>query len=169
MDDKLTIFIAVTATAVVLQMIILAAMLVIMRRLASRVEQLQAQATPLIEDSKKLAAKVQSLLDTARPKVDVILNNASSISTTARTQTQKADVALTAFMDRARLQAIRADEMLTRTLDQVEHTSEKVQNSVLSPMRHLNGVLQGIGVGFETLFQKSRQPKNGRHNDEMFI
>lgn len=169
MDDKLTLFIEVTAAAVVLQMLILAAMLALLLRLSSRFQDLQSRALPLIEDSKKLASNVQTLLNTARPRVDKILDNASAISTTARTQTQKADVALTAFMDRARLQAIRADEMLTRTLDQVEHTSEKVQSSVLSPVRHLNGVLQGIGVGLETLFQKSRQPKNGRHNDEMFI
>ena len=49
-------------------------------------------------------------------------------------QTQKVDAALTAFMDRARLQAIRADEMLTRTFDQVEDTSSKVQHTVLSPL-----------------------------------
>ena len=72
-------------------------------------------------------------------------------------------------MDRARLQTIRVDEMLTRTLDQVENTKSKVENTVLSPLKHLNGVLQGIGAGFESLFQKSGHPKNGRQNDEMFI
>jgi len=169
MDDKLTIFIAVTAAAVVTQMLILAAIFGILWRLSSRMQELQARAMPLIDDSKKLATNVQTLLETARPKVDVILDNASAISTTARDQAQKIDATLTAFTDRARLQGIRVDEMLTRTLDQVEHTSEKVQNSVLSPVKHLNGVLQGIGVGLETLFQKSRQPRNGRQNDDMFI
>jgi hypothetical protein len=173
MDDKLTIFTAVTAAAVVLQMLILAAMFFVMRRMAARMksvtEDLQSRVTPLLDDAKKLTTDVQSLLEITRPKVDVILDNASVISTTARDQTQKVDAALTAFTDRARLQVIRVDEMLTRTLDQVEHTSEKVQHSVLSPIRHVNGVLQGIGVGIETLFQKSRQPRNGRHNDEMFI
>ncbi len=169
MDDKLTIFIAVTAAAVVTQMLILAIIAAIMWRLAARVHDLQSQAMPLIEDSKKLAANVQTLLETARPKVDVILDNASAISTTAREQTQKIDATLTGFMDHARLQAIRADEMLTRTFDRVEGASTKVENTVMSPLRHLNGVLQGIGVGLETLFQKSRQPRNGRQNDEMFI
>jgi hypothetical protein len=169
MDDKLTIFIGVTAGAVVLQMLILGAMLVILLRLSSRIRELESRATPLIEDAKRLTSNVQGIVDASRPKVDVILNNVSSISTTARQQTQKMDVTLTAFMDRARLQALRADEMLTHTLDRVENTSSKVENTVMSPLRHLNGVLQGIGVGFETLFQKSRQPRNGRHNDEMFI
>jgi hypothetical protein len=169
MDDKLTIFIAVTAAAVVTQMLILAVIAAIMWRLAARVQDLQSHAMPLIEDSKKLAANVQTLLETARPKVDIILDNASAISTTAREQTQKLDATLTGFMDHARLQAIRADEMLTRTFDRVEGATSKVENTVMSPLRHLNGVLQGIGAGLDTLFQKSRQPKNGRQNDEMFI
>lgn len=173
MDDKLTIFIAVTAAAVVTQMLILAVIAAIMWRLAARMhsvtEDLQSRAMPLIEDAKKLTTDVQNLLNASRPKVDAILNNVSAISDTARDQTQKVDAALTGFMDRARLQGIRVDEMLTRTFDRVEDTSSKVENTVMSPLRHLNGVLQGIGAGLETLFQKSRQPKNGRHNDEMFI
>ncbi len=173
MDDKLTIFIAVTAGAFVTQMLILAVMAAIMWRMAARVhsltETLESRAMPLLENAKKLTGDVQSLVETARPKVEVLLDNASVISTTARNQTQKLDATLTDFMDRARLQAIRVDEMLTRTFDRVEDTSSKVENTVMSPLRHLNGVLQGIGAGLETLFQKSRQPKNGRHNDEMFI
>jgi hypothetical protein len=173
MDDKLTIFIGVTAAAVVLQMLILAGMFVVMRRLAARVQSvtddLESRVMPLVEDAKKLTSNVQGLLDTTRPKVETLLENASTISTTAREQTQKVDVALTAFMDRARLQAIRADQMLTRTFDRVEDTSSKVQNTVMSPFRQLNAVLQGVGVGLETLFQKARQPRNARQNDEMFI
>lgn len=173
MDDKLTIFIAVTAAAVVTQMLILAVIAAVLWRLSARMhslsDQLESRALPVLQDAKKLTADVQSFLETARPKVDVLLENASVISTTAREQTQKVDAALTDFMDRARLQTIRIDEMLTRTLDQVEVTKSKVEHTVLSPLKHLNGVLQGIGTGLEALFQKAGQARNGRHNDEMFI
>ena len=54
-----------------------------------------------------------------------------------------------------RLHAIRADEMVTRTFDRVEDTTEKVQNTVTVPVQAPIGILQGIGVGLETLFQKS--------------
>jgi hypothetical protein len=173
MDDKLTIFIAVTAAAVVLQMLILAGMFWTMRKLSAfakqQAEELSSHVLPLVQDTKKLTADVQALLETTRPKLDLILDNVSVVSTAARDQSKKVETSLTAFMDRARLQAIRADELLTRTMDKVEDTSSKVQNTVLSPFRQLNGVLQGIGVGLEAFFQKSRQPKNGKHNDEMFI
>jgi hypothetical protein len=173
MDDKLTIFIAVTAAAVVLQMLILAAMFFTMRKLSGRVttlaDDLYPRVLPLLEETKTLTRDVQGMLETSRPKVEAILDNASVISTTARNQTQKIDVALTDFMDRAKIHAIRADELVTRTFDKLEDASSKVQNTVTAPFKHLNGVLQGIGVGLETLFQKSKQPKNGKQNDEMFI
>jgi hypothetical protein len=173
MDDKLTIFIAVTAAAVVTQMLILAVIAAVMWRMSTRMhalsETLETRALPVLQDAKKLTAEVQSFLESARPKIDALLDNASVISTTARNQTRRVDAAMTDFMERAHLQTIRVDEMLTHTLDRVETTKAKVENSVLTPLKHLNGVLQGIGVGIESLFQKSSQPKNGRHNDEMFI
>ena len=173
MDDKLTIFIAVTAAAVVLQMLILAGMFFTVRKLAAfgqqQAEELTSRVIPLLQETKKLTTDVQTLVETARPKLDVILDNVSVVSSSARDETKKLEATLNAFMDRARLHAIRADEMLTRTLDKVEDTSSKVQNSVMTPIRHLNGVLQGIGVGLEAFFQKQKPPQNGRHNDEMFI
>jgi methyl-accepting chemotaxis protein len=173
MDDKLTIFIAVTAGAVVLQMLILAAMFFTLRKLSvftrELSEDLYSRVGPLLTESKKLTTDLHSMLETSRPKVNTILDNVSAVSTTAREQTEKLDAAVTSFIDGARLQVIRVDELLTRTVNRVEDTSSRVQHTVLSPFRHLNGVLQGLGVGLETLFQKSRVPKDGRHSDEMFI
>jgi hypothetical protein len=173
MDDKLTIFIGVTAAAVVLQMLIMAAMFFTMRKLSKRVEavteDVQSKLMPILADSKKLTSDVQAFLTTARPKIDLLVENASSISATAKAQAQQIDVALTAFISRARLQGIRVDEMVTRTLDRVETTSAKVQHTVVSPLRHVNGILQGIGVGVEAFFDKQKRQRSGGSNDEMFI
>ena len=40
----------------------------------------------------------------------------------------------------ARLQVIRADELLTRTLDRVERTSDMVHTTVVSPIRQVSGI-----------------------------
>ena len=173
MDDKLTIFIAVTAAAVVLQMLILLGMFFTLRKFSAfakqQAEELSSRVVPLLEETRKLTGDVQRLLETTRPKLDVIVDNVSVISSGARDQAQKIEASLTAFMDRARLQAIRADELVTRTFDRVEDTSSKIEHTVLSPFRHLNGVVQGVGVALGTLFQRTKQPRNGRNNDEMFI
>ena len=173
MDDKLTIFIAVTAAAVVLQMLILAGIFFALRKLSAFTEQqtqeLSSRNIPLLEETKKLTTGIQATLETTRPKLELIMDNETVFSTTARAQTHKLENALNAFLDRARLHAIRADEMVTRTLDTVEDTGAKVQNSVMTPIKRLNGVLQGIGIGVEAFFQKQKQPRNGRPQDEMFI
>jgi len=171
--DNTTIFIAVTAAAVVLQMLILLGMFLVTRKLAARVtslsEELESRVLPLLEDGKRLMSDTHQLLETTRPKLDVILDNASVISTTARTQAQELETTLKAFLDKARLQAIRADELLTRTMDRVEETSSKVEHTVMSPIKHFNGILQGIGVGVEAFFNKANRPRNGRPRDEMFV
>lgn len=172
MDDKLTIFIGVTAAAVGLQALFMLVMAITMFKLNKRVEavteEVQTKLVPVLENSKKLTTDVQAFLETARPKLEEVVENVSALSATAKAQAQQIDVAITAFISRARLQGIRVDEMVTRTLDRVETTSAKVQHTVVSPLRHLNGVLQGIGVGLEAFFEKQRRPRNG-HNDEMFI
>jgi hypothetical protein len=78
-------------------------------------------------------------------------------------------------VDRGRLQIIRADELLTRTLDRVEQTSEMVHNTVISPVRQFSGLIQGLTVGLEFLFggrgrkNGSREERRPVPQDEMFI
>jgi hypothetical protein len=171
--DNTTIFIAVTAAAVVLQMLILLGMFLVTRKLTGHLmdlsDELESRVLPLLQDGKRLMTDTHQLLDSTRPKLDLILDNASVISTTARSETEKLQTSLNAFMDKARLHAIRADELLTRTMDRVEETGSKVEHTVMSPIKHLNGILQGIGVGLEAFFNKANRPRNGRPRDEMFV
>ncbi|MGO9520460.1 MAG: hypothetical protein ACLPND_25765, partial [Candidatus Korobacteraceae bacterium] len=71
MDDKLTIFIAVTAAAVVLQMLILLAMYLSVRKLSARMESVvdetQSRVFPLLEEGKAIQQDVKTFLETARP------------------------------------------------------------------------------------------------------
>ena len=46
--------------------------------------------------------------------------------------------------------------MVTHTLDRVEETSEKVQQSVMSPVRQVSGIVQAISVGVGTFFNSQR-------------
>ena len=92
-----------------------------------------------------------------RPKLDVIADNVRDTSTTVKAQVQRIDATVNDMVDRARLQVIRADELLTRTLDRVEQTSEVVQRTVVSPVRQISGLMQGITVGLEFLFASRRR------------
>ena len=62
------------------------------------------------------------------------------------------------------------DELLNRTLDRVESATDLVHKTVLSPVRQLSGLVQGITSGLEFLIG-SRRKRNGVPvpQDEMFI
>jgi hypothetical protein len=168
-DNLLKIFIAVTAIAVVLQAGILVALFVTVLKTTAKMEALVTEVTtkalPTVD-------AVQNLLTDLRPKLDVISVNAVESSNLVRNQLARIDATLTDALDRGRLQVIRADELLNRTMDKVEETSEAVHKTVISPIRQFNGLMSAITTGFDVfLGQKRRQPKNGSGvpQDEMFI
>jgi hypothetical protein len=79
-------------------------------------------------------------------------------------------------VDRARLQIIRGDELLSRTLDRVEETSDMVHKTVVSPVRQFAGLIQGVTAGLEFLLGNrarknggSREARRPVPQDEMFI
>jgi hypothetical protein len=171
--DELTIFIAITAAAVFLQAVVLIALLFAMRKLSARIQEVtdetQSRVFPLLENAKVMQQDVKDLLETTRPKLDLVLDNLAHMTTTARTNVERADATLNDLLDRVRLQVIRADEMVTRTMDRVEETSEKVQHSVMSPVRQVSGILQAVSVGVGTFFSNQKRRRNGGPSDEMFI
>ncbi len=173
MSDNLTLFIAVTAAAVVLQMIILLIMAVVMFRLSKKLQSVtdetQSRLLPILDNAKVMQQEVKSFLETSRPKIDVILDNLAHVTTTTRTEVERVDATVHDLLDRLRLQVIRIDEMVTHTLDRVEETSEKVQHSVMSPVRRVSGMVQAVSVGVGAYFSNQRRGRNGGPPDEMFI
>ncbi|MGA8622514.1 MAG: hypothetical protein WB660_28830 [Candidatus Sulfotelmatobacter sp.] len=173
MDNNLIpLFIALTGAAVLLQAGLLAAMYLAMRKTSTRFETLanevKTKALPAIETA-------QSILAEIRPKVQVIADNLTETTTVVRDEVQRLDAAVNDVVDRARLQVIRADDLLSRTLNRVEAASEIVHKTVVSPVRQVSGVIQGVTAGVEFLLGRGR--KNGRSRDarrpvpqdEMFI
>lgn len=180
MDNELTLFIAVTSIAVVLQMLILLGMYLFMRKLGSRVEALadrmedaagtfQVRVLPVVDNAKAMQEEVKSFMGKARPKVETVLDNLSQISTTARGSVERIDSTVNDAVDRIRLQVIRGDEMLTHTMDRIEETSEKVQHTVMSPVRQVSGIVHAISTGFGNYFSQQKRRRNGGPSDEMFI
>ena len=165
--DKLNLFIAVTSIAVILQMLILAGMFFTMRKSAARMESLagevRTKALPAIEQAHAMLAEI-------RPQINGILQNVNHSTTLVRGHVTRLDATVNDALDRTRLQVIRADELLTRTLDKVEDTTEAVQNTVMTPVRQFSGIMHGISIGLSFLLGRQR---NGQERavpqDEMFI
>lgn len=168
------VFIAVTAAAVVLQAFILAFMYLAMRKSTARMEavalEVKTKALPALETA-------QALLTELRPKLSVIADNLMETTISVRSQVERMDATVSDAVDRARLQVIRADELLSRTLDRVEETSEMVHKTVISPVRQFSGLLQGVTAGVEFLLGGRGRRNGGSRGearravpqDEMFI
>jgi hypothetical protein len=170
MDDTLLkIFIAVTTIAVAVQAGILVALYVAVRKSTERMEALATEVKSRVLPTVETA---QSLLVELRPKIEVMSTNFAESSDLIRNQLGRLDATVTDALDRARLQVIRADELLNRTMDKVEETSEVVHKTVISPLRQVNGLMAAISTGVDVFFgQKRRHPRNGGGvpQDEMFI
>ena len=113
-------------------------------------------------------------MDASRGKMENILENVESTTSVVRGQVERLDSTVSNIIDRTRLQVIRADELVTRTIDKVEEATESVQNTVVSPVRQISGLMQGVSVGVEAFFRgRSRRRQTGDGmgvpQDEMFI
>jgi hypothetical protein len=172
--DKLTpVFILLTGLAVMLQAGILLAMYLAMRKSTALMEALatevKTKVVPTVEQAEAMLTEIS-------PKLQVIADNLQESTTILLDQVQRVDATVKDVVDRSRLQIIRADELFTRTLDRVEQTTDMVHNTVISPVRRISGLMQGLTVGLEFLFG-GRTRKNGNDReerrpvpqDEMFI
>ncbi len=173
MENLTPLFIALTGAAVLLQAGLLAAMYLSMRKSSTRLETLanevKTKALPTLETA-------QALLTDLRPKLQLIADNLADTTTSVRTQVDRLDATVNDAVDRARLQIIRGDELLTRTLDRVEETTDIVHKTVVSPVRQFSGLIQGVTAGIEFLLGNrgrrnggSRDARRPVPQDEMFI
>jgi hypothetical protein len=163
--DTLTLFVAVTSAAVVIQAVILVVMYLAVRQTTARTEVLANEVRSKVLPTIELA---QSMLLDLRPKVENVVNNFNDSSVLVRHQVERLDATMGDLLDRARLQVIRADELVGKALDQVEETGDLVHKTVVSPVRQVSGVLQGLTAGLEFFFSGRRKSRNGVE-DEMFI
>ena len=171
--DKLTIFVGLTSLALLVQAGVLVAIFVAMRKTRTHMEalanEIKTKVLPVVD-------KADVILTEIRPKVQVIATHVEETAALVRSEVERVDATISDVVDRARLQVIRADELMSRTLDRVEQTSEIVHKTVISPVRQVSGLVQGLTVGLEFLFGGRGRRNGGSRNerrpvpqDEMFI
>lgn len=167
----LTSFIVVTAIAVVIQMGVLIALFLSVRRTSARMERLadalESRAVPTLEAA-------HAVLTDSRGRITEIVSNLSAVSSSLRSQVDRFDATFSDAMDRTRRQVIRADNLLTRTIDHVEETTEIMHEGVIGPVRRVAGLVQGLTVGIDTFFKLTRKFPRREHapvsnDEELFI
>lgn len=167
----LTSFVIVTAIAVVIQMGILVALFLSVRKTSAQVltlaDSIERRAVPALDAA-------SSILTDSRGRMTEIVANLAAISSSLRSQVDRFDVTMGDALDRTRRQVIRADDLVTRTMDHVEETTEVLHEGVIAPVRRVAGLVQGLTVGIDTFFKLTRKfPRREHatvsHDEELFI
>src|SRR6266849_4045584 len=162
-------FSIIAAIALVVQVVILTALFLQLRRTTENVNrlvgELHARVGPIL-------TRVQILLDDTQPKISSMVADASHIVYLARGQAQKVDRVFTEAADRLRGQLSHADRILTGALEAMEDAGAQFRTSFWRPVRKASALVQGIKVGLDLL--RSRRGKVNRdepleHEEELFI
>lgn len=168
MDAWVGFFVIVAAVAILLQMAILGAMYLQFRQLNQRMTRV---ATDMQQKAEPVLTRLRILLDEVQPRLANIAADAAEITHLARAQSYKADRVFSEAADRLRLQIIRADQLITGVLEQVEEAGTQVRKSLLGPVQHAAAIVQGVKAGLEVFRGRPRSPERARdeQDEELFI
>jgi hypothetical protein len=164
-------FSIVAAIALVVQVAILIGLFVQLRRTT---ESINRMVSDLHTRMGPILTRTQILLDDTQPKITALVDDASHVVYLARAQAQKMDKIFTEATDRLRGQLVRADRILSGTLEAVEDAGTNVRRNFLGPMQKITALVHGIKIGLDVLrSRRSSDPENVREvmeqEDELFI
>jgi hypothetical protein len=152
-NTVLTVFIVVTALAVVLQACILLAMAVAARKTQTRVlaiaEELRGHLGPILTTTRQV-------LEDSAPKIKTITANLEETSHMVRVQTIHINHAIDDILARGREHAQRVDGMVDDTLDKVEHARQTVNRITDGPIRWVNAMSNGVRAAVDRFLQQRR-------------
>lgn len=168
MSGWLEAFIVVATIAIVIQMAILLAMFVQMRmavRQFTRIAmQLQTRIDPIL-------LRTNRILEDSEDRIRSIMGDAAELTRLARSQAQKVDRVFTDAVERLRLQVMRADQILTGTLEVIEDAGSTFRSKLWQPFQQASAVLKGVKAGLDFIRGQRRRPEpdSVTQDEELFI
>jgi uncharacterized protein YoxC len=163
-------FSIVAAIALVVQVAILIALFVQLKRTT---ESITKMVTDLHTRMGPILTRTQMLLDDTQPRITNLVEDAAHVVYLARAQAQKMDKIFTEASDRLRGQMIKADRILSGAMEAVEDAGVQVRQSFLGPMQKASALVHGIKIGLDVLrSRRSRRetvPEVSEQEDELFI
>jgi uncharacterized protein YoxC len=159
----------VIAIALVVQVTVLTMLFLQTRETLAQMQRTIAEMNSKISP---ILTRVQILLEDTQPKISTMVSDAAHIVYLARGQAQKVDRVFTDATDRLRGQLVRADRILTGTLEAVEEAGSQFKHSVWKPMQKASALIQGIKVGIDLLRSRRGSRKDEpleQQEEELFI
>ena len=159
----LTIFVAVSAVALLIQAGMLIGLFLVAR-------QLQTKVTAILPDVQGAIAVSKRTIETVQTHIDKMGKSSNAILDVTKQQLAKVDELLTDASTRAKVQMERAEMVLDDAMTRTQQTVSFVQRGVVRPVREVYGVMAGIRTAMTRLGRGGRPTVDHATSDEeMFI
>jgi hypothetical protein len=155
----LTIFVALTALAVITQAVVLVAIYLQSKRLSDRLER-------FMNETRELMAPVKTITE----NLQTASANVVEIGASAREQFRRVERMVTDTGEVLQTQLARLDSATRDVVERVNATAEILQDSIIRPVREVAALAKGLSRGVETYFHRQKRPVDQAHQDEeLFI
>ena len=160
MEGLLTLFVALTAVAIITQAGVLVGIYVMSRRLSDQVER-------FMKDTREMMVPVRSIAENLR----TASANIVEIGLSARDQFRRVEAMVTDTGEALHMQLERFDRVSQNIIDRINETAEIVQDSVVRPAREVAAVAKGLTRGLGAFFfgRGRSTVDQARQDEELFI
>jgi methylthioribose-1-phosphate isomerase len=160
LEGLLTLFVALTAIAIITQAGVLLGIYVMSRRLSDQVER-------FMKDTREMMVPVRSIAENLR----IASANIVEIGLSARDQFRRVETMVTDTGEALHMQLERFDRVSQNIIDRINETAEIVQDSVVRPAREVAAVAKGLTRGFGAFFfgRGRSTVDQARQDEELFI
>ncbi len=159
MEGLLTLFVALTAVAIIAQAGVLVGIYVMSKRLSEQVER-------FMRDTREMMMPIRSIAENLR----IASANLVEIGLSARDQFRRVEAMVTDTGEALTVQLERFDRVSQNVMDRINETTEIVQDSIVRPAREVAALAKGLSGFGSFLFRKGRSTVDqARQDEELFI
>jgi hypothetical protein len=159
LEQLLTLFVALTALAVMTQAGVLVAIYLMSKRTSEQIERFIAETREMMVPMKAITQNLQTASA-----------NLVEIGASAKEQFRRVEAMVTDTGEMLHTQLERFDRVSQDIVDRINETANIVQDSVIKPVRDVAALAKGVSRGFDALFRRQRSTVDqARQDEELFI
>jgi methyl-accepting chemotaxis protein len=160
LEGLLTIFVALTAVAVMLQAGVLIAIYLVTKRTSEQLDK-------FTKDVREVIVPIRSIADNMKTVSEDLIE----VGLSAKEQFRRVEAIITDAGQSLQAQINRFDRVSKNVAERIDETAEAVQDSILSPVRDISAFAKGLTRGIQVFF--NRRTRNSeesvREDEELFI
>jgi methyl-accepting chemotaxis protein len=160
LEGLLTIFVALTAVAVMLQAGVLIAIYLVTKRTSEQLDK-------FTKDVREVIVPIRSIADNMKTVSEDLIE----VGLSAKEQFRRVEAIITDAGQSLQAQINRFDRVSKNVAERIDETAEAVQDSILSPVRDISAFAKGLTRGIQVFFNRRRRnsEESVREDEELFI